>query len=174
MLFRSPSFTLKCRLATPQSKRWTRLFPRLCTGGNHCPGKPGSWRERASCDTEGAGDRGPRLCRISTSAHMPPSDNWRCSRAMLHAIAAIFRQSRSSLRPSAGCDARGRTVSRALLALPMSPVAFSLPQRRYNVTVRVLRDCNRGTVGGPFALPYPVFSPRPCRMPLKSPRFPAD
>jgi hypothetical protein len=47
-------------LATPQSKRWTRPFPQLCIGGNHFPGKPVSWRERASCDTEDAGDRGPR------------------------------------------------------------------------------------------------------------------
>src|ERR1035441_6972764 len=52
-----------------------------------------------------------------------PSDTWRCSRAMPHAIKAIFRPLRSSLRPSAGCDARARTVSRAVLAQTRAGIA---------------------------------------------------
>ena len=48
---------------------------------------------------------GTRLYRISTLARTPPSDNSLRSLAMLRAIAAIFRNSRSSLQLSAGCDA---------------------------------------------------------------------
>src|SRR5579864_2127609 len=92
------------RSAMRPSKLWTRLFLPLCIGANRFPGRPVSWPGRAFCDIDAGGARGPRLCPISTLVRMLLSGVWPCSPAMPPVITAIFRESRSSLPQSAGCD----------------------------------------------------------------------